>query len=103
MLILQDTSLTIEPEDNLLVNTKTHLISEKNGIIKKIYFLICGSCFWCASYYDAGNVNKVTKCPCCDHSSIEFIPISRNEVYNFSYDSKRGITLEFANEEESEL
>jgi hypothetical protein len=99
MAILQDIILPNEPKDNLSVNVEPELISEKNGIIKKIYFLICGSCFWCASYYDTNNLHKVTKCPCCDNSSIESMPISHNEVYNLSHDSKRGITLEFANAE----
>jgi hypothetical protein len=95
MSVLQDTVLPNEPKGIFSVNIEPKLISEKNDIIKKIYFLICGSCFWCASYYDTGNLSKVAKCPCCDNNSIEFIPISHNEVYNFSYDSKRGITLEF--------
>jgi hypothetical protein len=80
MAILQDIILPNEPKDNPSVNVKPEIISEKNGIIMKIHFLICGSCFWCASCYDINNLNKVTKCPCCDNSSIESIPISHNEV-----------------------
>jgi hypothetical protein len=95
MSVLQNNILPGEPKGKFSINIEPELIPEKNEIIKKIHFLICGSCFWCASYYDTSNLNKVIKCPCCDNNSIEFIPISRNESYNFSYDSRRGITLEF--------
>lgn len=92
MSVLQNYILPNEPKGNLSVNIEPELVPENDDIIKKILFLICDSCFWCASYYDTSNLNKVTKCPCCDNNSIESIPISHNEVYNFSYDSRRGIT-----------
>ena len=99
MPILQSTIFPNELKEELSANIKSELISKRNDIVKKIHFLICGSYFWCASYYDASNLNKVTKCPCCENNSIESMPISHNEVYNLSHDSKRGITLEFANAE----
>ena len=79
---------------------------------KEIHFLICESCFWCASllrsnnnnnnYITAGtatnnNYNIITKhCPSCSNNRVESIPISYNEVYKFDYNPKRGVTLEFS-------
>jgi hypothetical protein len=96
MSVLQSTIFPNELKEELSANIKSELISKRNDIVKKIHFLICGSCFWCASYYDVGNLNKVTKCPYCENNSIESIPISRGEVYTFSHDLTRGITLEFS-------
>lgn len=57
--VLQNNILPSEAKGNFSVNIKSELTPEKIDIIKKIHFLICGSCFWCASYYDTSNLNKV--------------------------------------------
>ena len=58
------------------------------------YFLICKSCFWCAScVYDP---YRMIKCPTCNESTtIESIPLSNHESYRFDYDNQRGVTVEF--------
>lgn len=55
------------------------------------YFLICGSCFWCASCFDHSSIEV---CPSCLESRVESMPLS-NEICEFQYDGKRGVTLEF--------
>ena len=57
-------------------------------------FLICRSCFWCASYIN--KMGSVLACPSCKDVKIESMPISFDETYRLDYDTKRGITLEFA-------
>ena len=58
-----------------------------------IHFLLCESCFWCASQSSNYNKNNIiTECPSCKSNQIESMPISHNEVYNFSYDLIRGVT-----------
>jgi hypothetical protein len=80
------------------------IYSEQNtSDIKEIHFLICESCFWCASLLcpnDNNNDNPaditITKhCPSCSNNRVESLPISYNEVYKFDYNPKRGVTLEF--------
>ena len=57
-------------------------------------FLLCKSCFWCASIlYD--DVQPFRKCPVCMNFELEFMPISNGETYNFDYDKGHGVTLEF--------
>jgi hypothetical protein len=56
-------------------------------------FVICESCFWCASIFGGALVGK---CPCCKSSMLEFIPIAARESYTFDYSAKRGVMLDFA-------
>lgn len=79
----------------------TQLISKLKRYQKRgdIYFAICNSCFWCASYISTNTDNTSyytpAKCPGCLKGSIESIPIAQNEGYTFDYSEKRGVTLEF--------
>jgi hypothetical protein len=74
--------------------------NRKTRISDEIYFLLCQSCFWCASYtspflYKRMTKETITKCPSCNEENIESLPIAENEKYRFDYDTKRGITIEF--------
>jgi hypothetical protein len=42
---------------------------------KKVDFLLCHSCFWCASYFNFGELS-IVRCPVCDNSRIEQLPLS---------------------------
>jgi hypothetical protein len=71
-------------------------------ISDQISFLICQSCFWCASYISTVTAftarreySPPTKCPICIEGNIESMSINKNEVYKFDYDTKRGVVLEF--------
>jgi hypothetical protein len=69
-------------------------------ISDEVYFLICQSCFWCASYIGANTFTTrtappTTKCPICSRENLESMSIADNEGYRFDYNSKRGIILEF--------
>jgi hypothetical protein len=74
---------------------KPERTSKKNTVRNKIDFLFCGSCFWCASYLN-NYIQVATKCPSCSSNNVESMPISNNEVYTFSHNRTRGITLEFS-------
>ena len=80
----------------------THKIS--NDVKKQVEFLICPSCFWCASGLSSHMLRTVAaakdsaslaKCPSCIEGNIESIPVAENEEYKFDYDIKRGVTMEF--------
>ena len=62
---------------------------------KRVDFLLCPSCFWCASYFNNGEV--FTRCPTCGNDNVESLPISDGEFYTFSHNRNHGITLEFSN------
>jgi|SRR5918992_1019137 hypothetical protein len=89
-------------------NIADGFIERKTRISDEIYFLICQSCFWCASYIgpkmfsrmtEAATKNNaaaaITTCPSCIEGNIESLPITQNKGYKFDYDIKRGVILEF--------
>jgi hypothetical protein len=54
----------------------------KTKIFKQINFMLCESCFWCASslsssllYYFSNN-DTVSNCPICNKHSLKLIPIT---------------------------
>ena len=59
-------------------------------------FVMCKSCFWCASFLNSKYMS-VNECPCCTNQEFETIPISLNEVYTFDHDSRQGVSLGFRN------
>jgi uncharacterized CHY-type Zn-finger protein len=59
----------------------------------KRHFVICNSCFWYASL---DSYSRTVKCPVCNNSNLELIPLSKNESFNFNYHSRTGIVLEFS-------
>ena len=59
-------------------------------------FLICNSCFWCASNL-AGNLNHVENCPACRSHKMDIIPISEKEAY-MVYMNGNNISMEFWNQ-----
>jgi hypothetical protein len=88
-----------------IINPKGFL--EKERIVinnNKIHFLLCGSCFWCASHFNnTGNTITTTKCPSCDNNKVQSIPLSDNEFYKFDYDPKHAVTLQFSKVDEDEM
>lgn len=70
----------------------------ENEPITRRYFLICQTCYWCASYIDImGSMEDLPyeACPTCNDIKIESLPISYNENYLFEYTATRGVVLKF--------
>jgi hypothetical protein len=63
-------------------------------ISKERYFLICESCFWCASYFKSQSTFH--KCPLCHEGKIECMPIGEDENYGFDYSPTKGVELKFS-------
>jgi hypothetical protein len=92
-LLLQKTKLSsnIKERDN----------NNNNTIVKPtdhIYFVICNSCYWCASYFSVDNMkssSKVLQCHLCKSHNTELIPISSNECFRIDYNVTRGMEMEF--------
>ena len=76
---------------NVTPNMKKLYFDEQSITSNERNFLICSSCFWCASYLT--NVHSFGYiCPSCKDDKVESMPISFDETYNFDYDSARGRT-----------
>jgi hypothetical protein len=47
--------------------------------VRQPHFLLCGSCYWCASYFH--DERTTIKCPSCQSDRLESFPISNGEIY----------------------
>ena len=77
---------------------KKNTTAEKKVTSTRRYFLICQTCFWCASLIDRlDDIQNlfVNICPTCNDNNIESLPISYSEHYHFEYTETRGVELEF--------
>lgn len=97
MSLIQSAIFRAKSKEYLSPNVKPGLTFGKKGIVENIHFLLCKSCFWCASQFDNCDTrHMITECPSCNGTDVESLPISHDEVYKFDYDPKRGVTLEFS-------
>jgi hypothetical protein len=74
--ILINKEQTILRKNTLLAledGSKT-IVKISNNIEKRVDFLFCPSCFWCASYLNFGELS-VIRCPIC-HNTIDQLPVS---------------------------
>ena len=95
--ILQTEAMTQETSQKMNEDAAAAQIKEDEPISRR-YFLICQTCFWCASYIDImDNIEDLPykACPTCNDNRIESLQISDNERYHFEYTTTRGVALEF--------
>lgn len=83
----------------LSLYSRNNLMESQNFVRpRQINFLICKLCFWCASYL-YGSYQVAEKCPMCgissSNNSIESIPISNQEAFEFRYNQLHGLRLNF--------
>ena len=89
-------------EHNLrLKETKLALNTIENNE-NKIYFVICNSCYWCASYFGIDNLeylstssSHVLDCHVCKSHNTELMPISTDESFKIRYNVIGGMEIEF--------
>lgn len=66
--------------------SKSEQQSEYDLHAESKYFLICKSCFWCASCLNMSNM--ITRCPMCDNNDVgllDILLISPNYVNKIDY------------------
>jgi hypothetical protein len=80
----------------------TSNIIERNEISQPVYFVICNSCYWCATYFrndDLGFRSESSShnlnCPICNSQNIELMPIAIDESFRIEYSLTRGMEMEF--------
>jgi hypothetical protein len=87
---------TIQHANTATASNEKNAASPNARISETIDFLLCNSCFWCASYLNLGSFG-VIDCPSCDENTIEKMPLHTNDVYSFDYNRGTGVVLEFSN------
>jgi hypothetical protein len=73
--------------------------------VDKIYFVICNSCYWCATYFGIDDLESlsgsssshVLDCPICNSHNTELMPIATDESFRIEYSLTRGMEMEFYN------
>jgi hypothetical protein len=78
---------------------------ENNEILQpidKIYFVICNSCYWCATYFGiddleslSGSSSHVLDCRSCNSHDTELMPIATDESFRIEYNRTKGMEMEF--------
>ena len=70
--------------------------------IDKIYFVICNSCHWCASYFGIDYLEALSRssshvfnCHVCHSQNTELMPIATDESFRIEYSLTRGMEIEF--------
>ncbi|HZD34829.1 MAG TPA: hypothetical protein VE130_06460 [Nitrososphaeraceae archaeon] len=84
-----------------LLMKRTRLSSDNMGIKSdhRIYFVICNSCYWCASYFIIDEKSSlIPNCNNCKAHDTEIIPISTDESFRIGHSQTRGIEVEFHKE-----
>ena len=83
---------------NITSDNNNYIDIDGNLMNKRIDFVICNACFWCASIYSNSYTNSIStiRCPLCyDNNNLESMPISKDESFTINYNPKTGIVLEF--------
>ena len=67
-----------------------------------VYFLICNSCLWCATYFGIDNLESLCasqthalSCHICNSCNTKLLPISADVSSGMEYDVTSGMEMEF--------
>jgi hypothetical protein len=64
--------------ETVRLDIKDDFLLRSRWPINHIHFVICNSCFWCASYFSIDNMDtssQVLRCHLCNSPNTELIPI----------------------------
>jgi hypothetical protein len=67
---------------------------KKYGSLEDI-FILCETCYWCATYFDKSRLPTEKCIMCLNDVEMSSFPILPNESFTFNYNDKRGVELEF--------
>ena len=87
----EGTSLINYESPTLIAKTRDHIKSSPP------IFILCDSCYWCATYFDKTRIPGDNTCPQCgaNNNELTSFPIMSNEAFTFDYNDKHGVELEF--------
>jgi hypothetical protein len=52
----------------------------QNIVDKQVDFLICPSCFWCATFFTFSGSSIIVRCPLCHNNRIDQLPLAIDKV-----------------------
>jgi rubrerythrin len=74
-----DNSNTVSTNNKSNANLPNNKNNVKYSESHQKHFVVCESCFWCATYL-INNITSVSACPICDNAKVEFLPIANDLV-----------------------
>jgi hypothetical protein len=84
------------------ISSNTIEVNEIMQPIDKIYFVICNSCYWCASYFGINDLGSLSgssshglDCPICYSHNTELMSIATDESLRIDYSLTNGMEMEF--------
>ena len=87
----------IEKDENK--NSTNNSSNNKTPYKQAIHFLICDSCYWCASCIKLDV--SVARCPSCNDNKVEWMPIMKTKFTNLIMILRTcGVVLEFSKSQE---
>ena len=104
--ILESVRLDTAEDDSLLETTRhSSDIIENNNILRRIdhiYFLVCNSCLWCATYFGINDLESLSassthalSCHLCNSCNTKLMPISADISSRIKYGLTSGMETEF--------
>lgn len=91
-------TVRLDIKDDFLLRSTRENNTDIRWPINHIHFVICNSCFWCASYFSIDNMDtssQVLRCRLCNSHNTELIPITSNESFRIDYHDTQGMQMEF--------
>ena len=73
------------------------VILEKEYDYQNRLFALCESCYWTATFFTE---IESYECPVCQSRDIVLIPLNLDEKYDYKYELKRGLQINFSLNEE---
>jgi hypothetical protein len=60
-------------------------------------FVLCDSCYWCATFVDKTKIPADNVCPHCgaNNNELTSFPVASNESFTVNHNKKRGLEFEF--------
>ncbi len=68
---------------------------KENPKHRETIFILCDTCFWCATYFGNFMVPAEDRCPSCLETELSSFPILPDESFSFDHTQKRGVELKF--------
>jgi hypothetical protein len=80
---------------------QVHLRRGKENLKQReTIFILCDTCFWCATYFGKFMLPAENRCPICLDTELSSFPILPDESFSFNHSQKRGVELKFQSKKE---
>ena len=80
---------------SLISTTGQFKSGKENPKKRETIFILCDTCFWCATYFGKFMLPAENRCPICLDTELSSFPILCDQSFSFDHDQKHGVKLKF--------